>query len=76
MGAAVTGKWKKEEKNIPNIWSITGSVTRLGNVLDFGQLFKAGATISLPKYTTFLGNFCKGVKVFNFSSEIIFGQLL
>ena len=34
------------------------------------------ATINLPKYPTFLGNFCKGVKIFNFSSEIIFGQLL
>ena len=29
------------------------------------------ATISLPKFPTFLGNFCKGVKIFNFSSEII-----
>ena len=48
-------------------------MTRLGDLLDFGQLFKAFATINLP---TFLGNFCKGVKLFNFSSEIIFGQLL
>ena len=24
----------------------------------------------------FLGNFCKGVKIFHFSSEIIYGQLL
>ena len=34
------------------------------------------ATINLPKYPTFLGNFCKGVKIINFSNEIIFGQLL
>ena len=34
------------------------------------------ATINLPKYPTFLGNFCKGVKIYHFSSEIIFGQLL
>ena len=34
------------------------------------------ATISLPKSPTFLGNFCKGVKIFYFYSEIIFGQLL
>ena len=34
------------------------------------------ATISLPKSTTFLANFCKGVKNCNFYSEIIFGQLL
>ena len=26
------------------------------------------ATINLPKSPTFLGNFCKGVKIFNFSS--------
>ena len=31
------------------------------------------ATISLPKSPTFLGNFCKGVKIIHFSSEIIFG---
>ena len=30
----------------------------------------------MPKSPTFLGNFCKGVKIFNFSSEINFGQLL
>ena len=34
------------------------------------------ATINLPKYPTFLGNICKGVKIYHFSSEIIFGQLL
>ena len=41
-----------------------------------GQLSKPLATINLPKSPTFLGNFCKGVKIFNFSNEIIFGQLL
>ena len=41
-----------------------------------GQFFKALATINLPKSPTFLGNFCKGVKIYHFSSEIIFGQLL
>ena len=55
---------------------VSGSVTRLGDLLDFGQLFNARATISLPKYHTFFGNFCKGVKNYHFSSEIIFGQLL
>ena len=34
------------------------------------------ATINLPKSPTFLSNFCNGVKIFNYSSEIIFGQLL
>ena len=47
------------------LWS---SVTRLGDLLDF---LKPLATINLPKSPTFLGNFCKGVKIYNFSSEII-----
>ena len=34
------------------------------------------ATINLPKSLTFLGNFYKGVKIYYFSSEIIFGQPL
>ena len=41
-----------------------------------GNFSKPVATISLPKSPTFLGNFCKGVKISHFSSEIIFGQLL
>ena len=52
------------------------SVTRLGDLLDFGQLLKPLATINLPKSLTFLGNFCKVAKIFNFSCAIIFGQLL
>ena len=32
--------------------------------------------IFLSKSLTFLGNFCKSVKIFNFTSEIVFGQLL
>ena len=57
----------------PNVHS---SVTRLGDLLDFGQLFKPLATINLPKFPSFLGNFCKCVKIYHFASEIIFGQLL
>ena len=52
---------------------IAASVTRLGDLLDFGQHFKA---FDLPKSLTFLGNFCIGVKSYHFSSEINFGQLL
>ena len=55
---------------------LASSVTRLGDFLHFGQLLKPLATISLPKSLTLLGNFCKGVKIYHFSSEIIFGQLL
>ena len=41
-----------------------------------GNFSKPVATISLSKSPGFLGNFCKDVKIFSFSSEIIFGQLL
>ena len=51
-------------------------MTRYGDLLDFGQLLKPLTTINLPKSPTFLGNFCKGVKIFNFSSEIFLEQLL
>ena len=34
------------------------------------------APINLPKSSIFFGNFCKGVKIYHFSSEIIFGHLL
>ena len=40
-----------------------GSVTRLGDILDFGQLLKPLATINMPKSPTFSGIFCKGVKI-------------
>ena len=49
------------------------SVTRLGNLLHFGQLFKASNNNYFAQIAHILGNFCKGVKVFHFSSEIIFG---
>ena len=41
-----------------------------------GKFLKHLATINLPKSLTFLGNFCKGVKIYHFSSAIIFGQHL
>ena len=40
------------------------------------NFLKPLATINLPKSLTFFGNFCKGVKIYHFSSEIIFGKLL
>ena len=51
-------------------------MTRLGDLLDFGQLFKVLGNNEFPKSPTFLGIYCQGVKIYNFSSEIIFGQLL
>ena len=41
-----------------------------------GNFFKPLGIINLPKSLTLLGNFRKGVKILNFSCEIIFGQLL
>ena len=51
------------------------SVTRLGDLLHFGELFKASGNNYFAKSSTFLGNLCKCAKIFDFSSEIIFGQL-
>ena len=47
-------------------------MTRLGDLLDFGQVLKLLATINLPNSLTFLGKFVKVSKSIIFSSEIIF----
>ena len=39
-----------------------------------GKCLKPLATINLPKSPTFFGNFCKSVKIYHFSSEIILGN--
>ena len=52
------------------------SVTWLAIYFTLGNFSKPVALIILPKSPTFLGNFCKGVEIFHFSSEIIFGQPL
>ena len=36
-----------------------------------GNFLKPLAAINLPRSPTFLGNFCKGVEIYHFSSEII-----
>ena len=41
-----------------------------------GKFLKPLATINLPNSPNFLGNYCKGIKIYHFSSEIIIGQLL
>ena len=64
-------------KNLADIGQgVPSSVTRLGDFWTLGNFLKPLATINLPKSPTFLGIFCKGVKIYHFSSEIIFGQLL
>ena len=64
------------EQNYNILFKLRSSMTRLGDLLDFGQLFKACGDKFLPKLPTLLCNFCKGVEIFHFSCEIIFGQLL
>ena len=54
----------------PAVWPDWAICCTLGN------FFKPLATINLLKSLTFLGNFCKGIKIYHLSSEIIFGQLL
>ena len=49
-------------------------VTRLGNLLHFGQLFKACGINYFEKLPTSWGNYCKGVKIFHFSGGIILGN--
>ena len=43
---------------------------------DWAIFCTLGNFLNLPKSLTFLGNFCKGVKIYQFFSEIIFEQLL
>ena len=52
------------------------SVTRSGDFWTLCKFLKPLATINLPNLPTFLGNFCKGVKIYHFCIEIIFRQLL
>ena len=50
------------------------SVTRLRDLLHFGQLFKACGGNYFAQITHIFRQFCKGVKIFHFSSGIIFGN--
>ena len=61
--------WSSEAKrpNVPN------QCDQIGRYIGLcGKYLKPLSTINLPKSSTFLGNFCKGVKIYHFSSEIIF----
>ena len=65
---------RKREKEALEAWVQCDQIGRYIGLL--GNFLKPLATINLPKAPTFLRNFCKGVKIYHFSSEIIFGQLL
>ena len=49
------------------------SVTILGDLLHFGQLFKASGN---NYFAQIAHNFCKDVEIFTFANEIIFGHIL
>ena len=54
----------------------TSVTDQIGRFIEFWATFQnILATTILPNLPTFYGNFCKGVNIFHFSSEIIFGQL-
>ena len=55
---------------------MAASVTRLGDLLHFRQLFNACGKNYFAKIARILGNFCKCAKIFHVSCGIIFGQLL
>ena len=46
-----------------NVVVISTSVTRLGDLMHLGQLFKTCGNNYLPKLLTFLDNFGKGGKI-------------
>ena len=46
-------------------------MTRLGELLHFGQLLKSCGNNYFSQIAHILGNFCKGGKIFKFSTEII-----
>ena len=69
--------WKRLH---PQKWTRTSlinvpfSVTRLGDLLDFGQVLKPLATINLPYSPTFLGIFVKVTKSFIFPVKYFLGN--
>ena len=50
------------------------SVTRSGDLLDFGHFLKPLATINMPKSSQFSGTFCKGVKIYDFLVKSFLGN--
>ena len=71
---------KSSAKKVNNLFSKTPAAASAAVWPDWaiywtlGNFLKPLATINLPKSPTFLGNFCTGVKIYHFSSEIIFRQ--
>ena len=55
---------------------VVHSVTRLGDFYTLGNFLKPLATINYPKSLTFLGNFCKYVKIYHFSWKSFLGNFI
>ena len=62
----MSGRIEISIKNNYHPYMVQGQCGQIGRFLDFGQVFLAFG----------IGNFCKGVKIYHFSSEIMFGQAL
>ena len=78
--SAMNVKWETpkgtEISSIYLIFAVAISVTRLGDFLHFGQLFKAFGNNYFAQFSQILSQFFEGVKIYHLSSEIIFGQFL
>ena len=68
----LTGSVVNNSHRGPSPILLASSVTRLDDLLPFGLLFKACVDNYFGQIAHVLGRFCKGVKIFHFSSEIIF----
>ena len=52
-------------------------MARLGDFFILWATFQSpGQQLFCPNHQCILGKFCKGVKIFNFTREILFGQLI
>ena len=70
------GRYISVALNLPYKWCSSAVWPDWAIYWTLGNFLKPLATINLTKSLTFLGNFCKGVKIIYFSSKNIFGQLL
>ena len=70
-----SGHCKRLLSDGPILWWGSDTVDQIGRFISLWATFQSLWNNYFPKLPTFLGNFCKGVKVVHFSSEINFGQL-
>ena len=64
----------RNEKDIDMLSHAENSVTRLGDFLHFGHLFKYCGNNYFAQIAHILGNSCKGVKIFHFLVESYLGN--